>query len=79
MIVALFLLLISIVQVCRSWNLLQNQIIHSAKQAGDFGRELQLLFRYLGVSEANMEKGQMRVDSIFLCLMIQKNLVQKLK
>ncbi|MCC6520515.1 Asp-tRNA(Asn)/Glu-tRNA(Gln) amidotransferase subunit GatB [Candidatus Nomurabacteria bacterium] len=42
--------------------LVTEPVIHSAKQAGDFGRELQLLFRYLGVSEANMEKGQMRVE-----------------
>ena len=37
-------------------------VIHSAKDAADFGRELQLLLRTLGVSEANMEKGEMRVE-----------------
>ncbi len=37
--------------------------ITSAKQAGDFARELQFLLRYLGVSEANMEKGEMRVEA----------------
>ncbi len=37
-------------------------VIHSAKDAGDFARELQLLLRTLGVSEANMEKGEMRVE-----------------
>ncbi len=37
-------------------------VIHSANQAGDFARELQLLLRTLGVSEANMEKGEMRVE-----------------
>ncbi len=42
--------------------LVTEPVIHSAKQAGDFGRELQILLRYLGVSEANMEKGQMRVE-----------------
>lgn len=42
--------------------LVTEPVIHSAKQAGDFGRELQLLLKYLGVSEANMEKGQMRVE-----------------
>jgi len=42
--------------------LVTEPVIHSAKQAGDFGRELQLVLRYLGVSEANMEKGQMRVE-----------------
>src|ERR1035437_1307317 len=42
--------------------LVTEPVIHSAREAGDFGRELQLLLRYLGVSEANMEKGQMRVE-----------------
>lgn len=42
--------------------LVTEPVIHSAKEAGDFGRELQLLLRTLGVSEANMEKGQMRVE-----------------
>ncbi|MFA7000030.1 MAG: Asp-tRNA(Asn)/Glu-tRNA(Gln) amidotransferase subunit GatB [Candidatus Paceibacterota bacterium] len=42
--------------------LVTEPVIHSAKQAGDFGRELQAVLRYLGVSEANMEKGQMRVE-----------------
>lgn len=42
--------------------LVTEPVIHSTKEAGDFGRELQLLLRYLGVSEANMEKGQMRVE-----------------
>lgn len=37
-------------------------VIHSAKDAGDFARALQLLLRTLGVSEANMEKGEMRVE-----------------
>src|SRR3989344_3788917 len=35
----------------------------SSKQAGDFARELQLLLRTLGASDANMEKGQMRVEA----------------
>jgi len=42
--------------------LVTEPVIHSSKEAGDFGRELQLLLRYLGVSEANMEKGEMRVE-----------------
>ena len=42
--------------------LVTEPVIHSTKEAGDFGRELQLLLPYLGVSEANMEKGQMRVE-----------------
>ena len=43
--------------------LVTEPVIHSAKQAGDFARELQILLRYLGASEANMEKGQMRVEA----------------
>ncbi|OGZ12117.1 MAG: glutaminyl-tRNA synthase (glutamine-hydrolyzing) subunit B, partial [Candidatus Lloydbacteria bacterium RIFCSPHIGHO2_02_FULL_51_22] len=43
--------------------LVTEPVITSAKQAGDFARELQLLVRYLGASEANMEKGQMRVEA----------------
>lgn len=42
--------------------LVTEPVIHSAKDAGNFGRELQLLLRYLGVSDANMEKGEMRVE-----------------
>ena len=36
--------------------------IHDAETAVDFARELRLILRYLGVSDANMEKGQMRVE-----------------
>ncbi len=36
--------------------------IREVKQIGEFGRELQLLLRYLGASDADMEKGQMRVE-----------------
>jgi len=43
--------------------LVTEPVIHSAEEAGDFGRELQLLLRYLGASEANMEKGEMRVEA----------------
>ncbi len=37
-------------------------VIHSAADAANFARELQLLLRTLGVSEANLEKGEMRVE-----------------
>jgi len=37
--------------------------IHSAQEAKLFAQGLQLLLRYLDVSEADMEKGQMRVEA----------------
>ncbi|MES2314361.1 MAG: Asp-tRNA(Asn)/Glu-tRNA(Gln) amidotransferase subunit GatB [Patescibacteria group bacterium] len=37
--------------------------IRDAKTATDFAKELQLLLRYLGAGEANMEKGEMRVEA----------------
>ena len=43
--------------------LVTEPVIETAKQAGNFARELQLLLRYLGVSDANMEKGEMRVEA----------------
>jgi len=43
--------------------LVTEPVIHSAKEAGDFGRELQLLLRTLGVSNADMEKGHMRLEA----------------
>jgi aspartyl-tRNA(Asn)/glutamyl-tRNA(Gln) amidotransferase subunit B len=42
--------------------LVTEPVIRDAKTAGEFGRELQLLLRYLGAGEANMEKGEMRVE-----------------
>jgi len=36
--------------------------LNSSQEARHFGEELQLILRYLGVSEANMEKGQMRCE-----------------
>jgi aspartyl-tRNA(Asn)/glutamyl-tRNA(Gln) amidotransferase subunit B len=37
--------------------------IHDAATAGKFARELQLLLRTLGASNANLEKGEMRVEA----------------
>ncbi len=37
--------------------------IHSAEQAGVFAREFQLLLRTLEAGDANMEKGEMRVEA----------------
>ncbi len=36
--------------------------IQNAKEASEFAKQLQLILRYLGVSNADMEKGQMRVE-----------------
>jgi aspartyl-tRNA(Asn)/glutamyl-tRNA(Gln) amidotransferase subunit B len=43
--------------------LVTEPVIHDAEVAGAFARELQLLLRYLGAGEANMEKGEMRVEA----------------
>lgn len=43
--------------------LVTEPVIHDAKTAGDFARELQLLLRTLGISEAEMSKGEMRVEA----------------
>ncbi len=43
--------------------LVTEPVIHDAVTAGNFARELQLLLRSLGVSDANMEKGEMRVEA----------------
>ena len=43
--------------------LVTEPVIHDAKTAALFAKELQLLLRTLGVSDANMEKGEMRVEA----------------
>ncbi len=43
--------------------LVTEPVIHDAETAARFGKELQLLLRELGVSDANMEKGEMRVEA----------------
>ena len=40
-----------------------DSVENASKATSTFGRELQLLLTYLGVSEANMEKGEMRVEA----------------
>jgi len=37
--------------------------MHSAEEAVVFAKELQLILRYLGVSDADLERGQMRFDA----------------
>ncbi len=43
--------------------LVTEPVIHDSKTAGKFAKELQLLLRTLNVSDANMEKGEMRVEA----------------
>ena len=43
--------------------LVTEPVISDAETAGQFARELQLLLRTLGISEANMERGEMRVEA----------------
>lgn len=43
--------------------LVTEPVIHDAKTAGDFARELQLLLQTINVSDAQMERGEMRVEA----------------
>ncbi len=43
--------------------LVTEPVIHSAADAARFAKELQLLLTTLGIAEANMEKGEMRVEA----------------
>jgi len=43
--------------------LVTEPVIETAETAMQFAKELQLLLRYLGASDANMEKGEMRVEA----------------
>jgi aspartyl-tRNA(Asn)/glutamyl-tRNA(Gln) amidotransferase subunit B len=43
--------------------LVTEPVIHSGVEASAFAKELQLILRYLDASDANMEKGQMRVEA----------------
>lgn len=43
--------------------LVTEPVIHDAETAVRFAKELQLILRYLGAGEANLEKGEMRVEA----------------
>lgn len=43
--------------------LVTEPVLHDAETAGRFARELQLLLRTLGAGEANLEKGEMRIEA----------------
>ena len=43
--------------------LVTEPVIHDARHGGSFARELQLLLRTLGAGEANLEKGEMRIEA----------------
>lgn len=43
--------------------LVTEPVIHDEETAGAFARELQLLLRTLNISDANMERGEMRVEA----------------
>lgn len=45
--------------------LVTEPVIHSSEEAVKFAKEFQLLLQYLDVSDANMEKGEMRVEVNF--------------
>src|SRR3989344_200725 len=43
--------------------LVTEPVMHSSIEVVKFGEELRLLLQYLGVAEANMEKGEMRLEA----------------
>lgn len=43
--------------------LVTEPVIHTPEDAANFARELQLILRTLGIAEANMEKGELRVEA----------------
>lgn len=43
--------------------LVTEPVLHTVEETCAFARELQLLLRYVGASDANMEKGEMRVEA----------------
>ncbi len=60
--------------------LVTEPVIDSADKALEFGKELQLILRYLDISDADMEKGQMRIEvNISLALVDKKRLGTKVE
>jgi Asp-tRNA(Asn)/Glu-tRNA(Gln) amidotransferase B subunit len=59
--------------------LVTEPVLHSAREAGNFGRELQVLLRTLGASEADMEKGQMRLEANISVAKISPEDAQRMK
>ena len=43
--------------------LVTEPVMHSGEEVSKFGKELRLLLQYLDLSEANMEKGEMRLEA----------------
>ncbi len=43
--------------------LVTEPVIYNAETATNFAKELQLLLRSLDISEANLEKGEMRIEA----------------
>ena len=43
--------------------LVTDPVIHDAKTAVSFAKELRLVLKYLGASDANLEKGEMRIEA----------------
>ncbi len=43
--------------------LVTEPVMHSGSEASAFAKEFQLILQYLGASDANMEKGEMRVEA----------------
>lgn len=57
--------------------LVTEPVIHDAETAVRFAKELQLLLRYLGAGEANLEKGEMRVEANISVASLENTKVRK--